>query len=466
MANTGTLVNDRISPAKTILMLAWPVFIEQVLTTLVQSVDTAMVGSLGKTATASVSISATPMMMINGIVMSFGIGFTALIARSVGAQNYERANSLTRQAMTTVILMGVPLALICFFLSAAVPRWMGAEPDVLVLATGYNKIMALSMVFRTMTMVLTAIYRGFGDTRTPMFINAGVNIGNVIGNYFMIYQPHNVKLFGRTIHVWGAGWGVAGAARASTGTAIIGSLILVSLTFLRPSRLQVSFKQSFKLEKQDIKDVSTISMPAMFERFTMGAAGVVIASTVASLGTLAVASNSLASTAESFCYMPGFAFGAAATTLMGQSIGAERYDLAERYVHTCIKMAMVLMLFMSSLLFIFAPQILSLFTPDAEVIALGTVLLRILAVIQVPYMVSMIDSGALRGAGDTKVLFYITLMSMWGVRVLGATICVKVLGLGVPFVIICMDADNIVRMICFRIRFLQGKWKTHRIGAH
>ncbi len=464
MANTTRkLIDDTISPAKTILTLAWPVFIEQVLSTLVQSVDTAMVGSLGKNATASVSISASPMMLINGIVMSFGVGFTALIARSVGAGDYKRANSLTRQTMTTVLVMGIPLALICFLLSRAVPRWMGAEPDVLVLATAYNRIMALSMVFRTMTMMLTAIYRGFGDTTTPMLINVGVNLGNVVGNYFLIYKTHNVDILGRSFRIWGAGLGVRGAAWASTGTAIIGSVILILITFLRPSRIQISLKDSFRLVKKDIQDVTKISLPAMFERLTMGGASIVIASTVASLGTVAVAANSLASTAESFCYMPGFAFGRAATTLMGQSLGAGRPDLAEKYVNTCIKMAVRLMFVRSSLMFIIAPQIIGIFTPDPDVIDLGSVLLRILAVIQVPYIISMIDSGALRGAGDTKVLFYITLLSMWGVRVLGATICVRFLHLGVPSVIVCMDLDNIVRMICFRIRFKQGKWKNLKI---
>ncbi len=454
-----TLIDENVKPSTTILLLAWPVFIEQVLSTLVHSVDTAMVGALGANATAGVSISGTPMMLINGIVMSFGMGFTALIARMVGAQNYERAHSLTRQALTTVMMMGIPMSILCWFLAPYIGVWMGAEPEVAVIAAGYNKIMALGMIFRTLTMVLSAIHRGYGDTKTPMIINTSVNLANVVGNYLLINPTHDVTLFGNTFTVWGAGWGVNGAAASTSGTIALGAIAMLLLTFLRPSRLQISIKDSFKLNKEDMQAVTKISIPLVLERFVMGAASVVIATTVASLGTIAVASNSLASTIESFCFMPGFAFQSAATTLTGQSLGAERPDLGEKYVATCIKMASVLMLIGSTLMFIFSPQLMTLFTPDPQVIQTGSELVKLLATIQVPYMISMIHSGALRGAGDTKVPFYMTLFSMWCVRVLGATIFIRVLGLSIHWVIVAMNSDNIVRMLLFWSRFKKGEWK-------
>ncbi len=459
---TKSLIDENVKPSTTILLLAWPVFIEQVLSTLVHSADTAMVGALGATATASVSISGTPMMLINGIVMSFGMGFTALIARMVGAQNYERANSLIRQALSTVLMLGIPLSLVCYFLSDDIPVWMGAEADVVALATGYNKIMAYAMIFRTLTMVMSAIYRGYGDTKTPMVINTSVNIANVIGNYLLINPTHDVTLFGKTFTIWGAGWGVNGAAASTAITIAIGAVVILTLTFVKPSRMQISFKDSFKLNPTDMQAVTKISLPLMAERFVMGVASVVIASTVASLGTIAVASNSLAGTIESFCFMPGFAFQSAATTLIGQSLGAERPDLGEKYVATCIKMASVLMRIGSTLMFIFSPQLMTLFTPDPQVIKTGSELVKLLALIQVPYMISMIHSGALRGAGDTKVPFYMTLFSMWCVRVLGATIFIRVLGLGIHWVIVAMNTDNVVRMFLFWKRYKTGEWKKLR----
>ncbi len=461
-SRTRNLIDENVKPSTTILLLAWPVLVEQILSTLVHSVDTAMVGSLGAVATASVSISGSPMMLINGIVMSFGMGFTALIARMVGAQNYERANSLIRQALTSVLMLGIPMALLCFALSEKIPMWMGAAPDVLVLATSYNKIIALGMIFRTLTMVLSAIYRGYGDTKTPMLINTSVNLANVVGNYLLIYAPHDVTLFGKTFHVWGAGWGVNGAAASTSLTIAIGAIVLLVMTFTRDTRLKISLKDSFKLVKEDMQSVTKISIPLMGERFVMGAASVILASTVASLGTIAVASNSLASTIESFCYMPGFAFGSAATTLTGQSLGAERPDLGERYVATCIKMASVVMAIGSTLMFIFSPQLMTLFTPDAQVVQTGSELVKLLATIQIPYIISQIHAGALRGAGDTKVPFYITLVSMWGVRVVAATIFIRVMGLSIHWVIVAMNTDNVVRMILFWLRYKAGAWKMLR----
>ena len=459
MSGRRILIDDRVKPSTTIFLLAWPVLIEQILSTLVHSVDTAMVGSLGAVATASVSISGTPMMLINGIVMSFGMGFTALIARSVGAQDYDRARGLTRQALVTVLMMGIPISILCYSLSETIPRLMGAEPDVLVLATQYNKIMALAMIFRTLTMVLSAIYRGYGDTKTPMVINTCVNLANVVGNYLLIYPTHEVNLFGNTFTVWGAGWGVAGAAASTTGTIIIGATVMLLMTFMRKAPQQIHLGESYRLVKRDIQAVMRISVPMMFERFVMGGASVIIASTVASLGTIALASNSLAATVESFSLMPGFAFGSACTTLVGQSLGAERPDMVDRYVNTTIKISVTVMGIASVLMFIFSPQLVSLFTPDAAVIKTGGELVKLLALIQVPYIISQIHSGALRGAGETKSLFVITLISMWGVRVLGATLFVRVLGWGIHWVVIAMDTDNIVRMVLYWFRYKRDDWK-------
>ncbi len=453
------LIDDRVKPSTTIMLLAWPVLVEQILSTLVHSADTAMVGALGANATAAVSISGTPMMLINGIVMSFGMGFTALIARSVGAQDYERARSLTRQALVTVLLLGLPISALCFSLSEAIPKWMGAEPDVLVLATGYNQIIAVGRFFMTLTMVLSAIYRGYGDTKTPMIVNTSVNLGNIVGNYLLINPTHDVTLFGKTFTIWGAGWGVNGAAVSTAGTIMIGAIVMLVMTFVRKAPQQIHIGESFKLQKHDMDAVMKISVPMMFERFVMGGASVIIASTVASLGTVAIASNSLAATVESFSLMPGFAFGSACTTLVGQSLGANRPDMVDKYVNTTIKISVTIMGIASVLMFIFSPQLISLFTPDAQVIQTGGELVKLLALIQVPYIISQIHSGALRGAGETKSLFIITLISMWGVRVLGATLFIRVLGWGIHWVIVAMDTDNIVRMVLYYLRYRKDDWK-------
>ena len=279
----------------------------------------------------------------------------------------------------------------------------------------------------------------------------------------MIYPTHDVNLFGKSFTVWGAGLGVRGAAISSAATIAVGAFVLLFLTFTRESDIKISLKDSFKLQEKDMEQVMSVSIPVMLERFTMSGASVIIASTVSSLGTVAIASNSLAATVESFCIMPGFAFQQASTTLVGQSMGARRPDMAEKYVTRAIRIAVSVMIVLASIMAIFSNQLVALFTPDAEVIKTGGELVKLLAVIQAPYIVSMIHSGALRGAGDTKSPLIITLASMWGVRVLGATVLIRVMGLGIHYVIIAMDTDNIVRMLLFWRKYAKGEWKTKEI---
>lgn len=458
---TFSIVDESANPWKIIILLAWPIFLEQILVSLVQAVDTAMVGSLGANATASVAISQSPNMMINGVIMAMGVGFTSLVARSVGAGDTERAKSLIRQAILLVIAIGLPLAVLCFCLARHIPMWMGGAEDILDTAATYNRIFACGMLFRGMTMVLTAIYRGFGDSKTPMKINIAVNLMNVVGNFLMIYPTRQLSVFGVEFTMFGFGWGVAGAATATALSTIIGSLALLGVTFFRKSELQLSFKDDFRPNWKEISSVFRISFPAMCERFVMSGASVIVASTVASLGTVAVASQNLAGTAESLSFMPGFAFGTAATTLFGQSIGAKRPELGKKYVSYTIRLGAAVMFVMTLVMFFGSRFIMSIFTPDEAVIEMGSVLVKILALIQVPQMIAMVYSGALKGAGDTKSPFLVALFSMWGVRVLGVTICVRLLGMGMTALCTCMCTDNVVRFILFSTIYRREKWRKH-----
>ena len=449
-----SVVDESRRPSFTIVMLAWPVFIEQILVSLVSYVDTAMVGSMGANATAAVSISNSPNMLVNGTIMAVGVGFTAMISRSIGAEDLQRAKDLMRQALLVVVALGLPLMCLLLLLAEKIPLWMGAQAEILPDAAVYNRIIAASLIFRTMSMIITSIMRGYGDTKTPMFVNNGV-----IGNFLLIYPTRAISLFGMEFTMIGAGWGVAGAAAATSGSATIGALIMLAVLFLKKGPMQLSIKGEYMPDWAILKTVFRISLPAAFERIAMSSGGIITTSTVATLGTVAVAANSLYLTAESMCFMPGFAFSTAATTLVGQSLGAKRPDLAEKYVKITAKIASVVMLFMSVLLYVFAGPILRMFTPDLAVIALGTICLQYDAFIQVPQMLAQVLAGALRGAGDTKWTFIIITVSMWGVRILGTVIGIRVLNFGLEAACLAMCADQCVRCILFFLRYRTGKWK-------
>ena len=455
-----SVVDANRKPISTIFMLAWPVFLEQILVSMVNYVDTAMVGSLGAYATASVSISNSPNMLVNGLIMSLGVGFTAMISRAIGAEDLERAKNLMRQALTMVIMLGVPLMTVLICLAGKIPQWMGAEADVLPHAMLYNRIFACSLIFRCMSMLITSMMRGYGDTKTPMFVNMGVNVVNVLGNFLMIYPTRQLTVFGVTFTMIGCGWGVAGAAAASSLSSTCGALTMLCVLFLRKGPLQLDFKGRFLPDMALLKNVLRISLPAAFERVAMSLGGIINNSTIASLGTVAFAANSLYLTAESMCFMPGFAFATAATTLVGQSLGAKRPDLAEKYVKTIAVLGSCVMAVLGSGLFLFAKPILSMFTPDPAVIALGTICLQYDAFIQVPQMLAQIFSGALRGAGDTKWTFIIIASSQWTLRILGTVICIRVLGFGLQAACLAMCADQCMRCCLFFLRYRTGKWKT------
>lgn len=458
------LTNENIHPIKVIAWLAWPVFLEQILATLVSFADTAMVGALGPNATASVSISNSVVFLLNGAVMALGVGITAYVARSVGAKDYEAAKAYIRHAILILLCLGIPLSIFMLAMHRAIPAWMGADPEILDTAAQYVLITSSFRVFALATMMLSSVFRGIGDTKTPLFINAGVNVLNVVGNYFLINPCHTVSVLGLNIWVPGAGWGVAGAAAATGISWVVGGSLMAILLFIRKGPTQISIRDSWKPDWALIKRVVKISVPAVLERICMSGAGIISAKAIASLGTAVVAANSIFSTAESMSFMPAMAFQTSATTLVGQSLGAKKPKLAEKYVWYNIALGAIILSFAGVALYVFSEQLCGLFTPDAEVRALAAKSLRIVSVIQPIQSMAWIFAGALRGAGDTKWPFYITAICNWGIRTLGVVICIYVFHLSLPATIVCMCLDNTARCIWMWLRFRAGHWKTAIAG--
>ena len=458
------LTNENNSPVKTILFLAWPLFLEQILSTLVSFADTAMVGSLGKTATAAISISNSFVFLINGVVMALGVGLTAYVARSIGAKDYKAAKEYIRHALIMLFIVGLPLALIPAFLYRHIPVWMGAETDYLSLAQEYLLITSVFRIFSMAMMVLGSVFRGRGDTKTPFRINVVVNILNIVGNYLLIHDNHIIPLHIDFLNIhWnipmiGANLGVNGAAISTGVSWLLGGCTLAIMLFAKKDPTQISVHDSFKPDFQVIKRVFSLSIPAMLERFCMSASGIVVTKAIATLGTTAVAANAVFGTAESLSFMPGFAFATAATTLVGQSLGAKKPDLAKRYVRHTVLLGAVTMTAAGIFLYVFATPLVTIINPDQDVVALARSCLKIVAYIQPVQVIAWIIAGALRGAGDTKWPFYITAAGNWFVRALGAALCIYVFKTGLEVAVICMCADQAIRAVFMYLRYRTGKW--------
>nr|SIP63218.1 MATE efflux family protein [uncultured bacterium] len=453
------LTDERISPFKVIAWLAWPLFLEQILSTLVSFADTAMVGALGVNATASISISNSFVFLLNGVVMALGTGLTAYVARSVGARDFEAARSYIRHAIILLVLVGLPIALIPCALHRQIPRWMGAEEEIMDQASAYLLITSMFRIFTMAMMVLGSVFRGRGDTKTPLRINVFVNIINIVGNYLLINAPHTVRLLSLDIPIWGAGWGVIGAAVSTGASWLVGGSVLAIMLFVKKDPSQISLRDSFRPDVGVIKRVVDLSIPAMLERFCMSFAGIIVTKCIASMGTVVLAAHSVASTAESISFMPAFAFATAITTLVGQSLGAKKPDLAVRYTHWTIGISAAVMVLAGVILYVFAEPLVRIITPDERAVALAKTCLRIVAFIQPIQTAAWVFAGALRGAGDTKWPFYITAFCNWGIRTAGVYLCVRVFHLGLPYAVLCMCIDNLVRCICTWLRFRGRKWE-------
>ena len=442
-----------------IFTLAWPVFLEQIFTTLVSYADTAMVGALGKNATASVTISNSPVFLLNGIIMSLGVGITTLVAQATGAGEKALVKKLIRHAIMIIIYLGIPITAVIAALYRAIPQWMGADPEILDTAAQYNLIVASGRLFSLMSMTLNSVFRGYGDTKTPLKANLSMNIVNVIGNYFLINKTREVTWFKRlTFTMPGAGWGVAGAAAATAFGMFVAGMITLFVAFKRKNGFEISLKESYRIDWKLMKKIFRISLPAMLERFCMSSSGIFVTRAIATLGTVALAANSLALTAESMSFMPGFAFQMAATTLVGQCIGANRMDRAKEFSRTTCAIAAVVMLFTGTALYVFARPIISFFTPDEDVILLSAKCLQVLAVMQIPQVLCWVFGGVLRGAGDTKYNFYVTASTNWLIRTLFSILLIRVFHLGVVEIHYVMVVECLVRLFFLFLRYRSGKW--------
>ena len=439
-----------------IFVLAWPAILEQIMITLVQYVDTAMVGSLGSAATAAVGLTASTTWLFGGLFGASSVGFSVQVAQHLGAGRNEDAKRVTWQALRFTGIFGVLVGAIGVALSFPLPAILHAQEGIRADASLYFRIIACAMPCTLAANMFSAILRCAGDTKTPMILNVLINALNVCLNFLFIYPVRTVSLFGASFTMWGAGWGVGGAAFASALSTATVSVLFLLVLFYKKSPIRISVKQRYPFEKACLLTVWRLGLPVALERTLTSLAQVIITGLIAGVGTVAVAANHLAVTAESLSYMPAFGVSTAATTLVGQSIGAERKDLAKHFARLISWLGIGVMTLGGVILYVFAPQLIMIFSSEPEVIELGTQILRIVAFAEPLFGASIVASGALRGAGDSKVPFLLSLGTMWGVRVTLSLLLVKPLGL--PGVWLAMTAELCARGLVFMIRLYRGRW--------
>ena len=418
MSKSLNLLDRSIPTWKLVIMLAWPSIIEQLLHTAVNYVDTAMVGSIGTYATAAIGVCTSTIFLLMGVMNATGLGFSVMVARKIGEGNHEEARTILRQSMLAVVVVGLSLTLLVeLILAPNLPRWMGAEPDVLPHAITYFRVIGANYLLNTGMIMATNMLRCMGDTKTPLKFNILTNLVNVVGNFLLIYPTRQLTVGSLTFTMPGAGWGVGGAAAATALATAFSAVCLLSVLFLRKGPLQISLRDDYKPQPDILKQAFHLGVPSFLERAVISGGQIVSTAMISGLGTAALAAHQLANSGESLCYMPIFGFSIAATTLVAQNLGAGDKERAFKQGAWSTWMSVGVMCTASAIMFALAPNIIDLFSNDAAVIALGGRVLRIEAFAEPFYAACLVASGVFQGAGSTLMSTVITAAGMWGIRV-------------------------------------------------
>lgn len=443
---------------KRLWQLSWPAIVEQLLVTMVSYVDTAMVGVLGAAGTAAVSVNAAPLWLGNGLLTGVGVGYSVQLSNAVGAGDDKRAREILRQGVLAVAVVGLAVLLIYQSLAGVLPKWLGAKEDVLPQAVAYLRLYTLASPFTAASFIFSAMLRCMGNTRTPLYFNTAANGLNVLMNFLMIYPTRTANLFGYTLLIPGAGLGAAGAAAASAiSLTVAGSAMLVAGIRQGP-RFRVHLRECFRPQKDIIRQAVYLGLPSAVERATINLGQIATTAMVASLGTVALAANQIATTAEGLCYLPAYGISYAGVALVGQSVGAGSRKEASAYGTLAAKLGFLFTTGTAAVLFLIAPLLTGLFNSDPQVSQLAAQMLRIVVFSEPFFALSIVCAATLRGALDVRFPMVVSLASMWGVRIVLALLMVYGLKLGLAGVWLAMDIDLIVRGILCALRWRSGRW--------
>ncbi len=438
---------------KTIISLAWPTMLEQLMQTAVQYIDLIMVGTLGTVATAAVGATTTVNWLVNSSISALGVGFLSYIAKAIGAGEKEKAKKASAQAVFVTLLVGIFFTIVTLSLSNLVPVWMQVEGEVQSLAAQYFFVLYMPMLFRASTTVFGTVLRAAGDTKTPMRAGLAVNLINVIFNFILIYPTREIEIFSQKITVFGMGMGVIGAAIASAISFVVGGILITVALFKHP--LVSPKKQRFLPDKEILLPCLKVALPNMLQRFGTSLGYVFFAAMINSLGEISTAAHTVANTVESAFYIPGYGMQAAAATLAGNAVGAKDKDKLKNLSKLLTVIETLLMIVSGTLLFIFAPDMIKLFSDDQNVIALGATVLRMVAVSEPFFGISIIMEGMLQGMGKTLQPFVYNIIGMWGIRIVGTFICTQILSFGLESAWACMIAHNLLLCTLFCIFWIR-----------
>ena len=425
-----------------IVSLSIPSILAQISATVMFFIDASMVGHLGAKASAAIGLVETTGWLMGGLGSAANMGFSVQVAHFIGANDMEAARRVLRQSIVCCMVWALVISLTALCVSPYLPYWLGGNDEIARDASLYFAIFGLSGIFFQMEGLAGSMLKCSGNMKIPSALNIGMCVMDVVFNYIFIYI---------------LGMGVMGAAMG-TGLAMLVTACAMMYFLLVKSKMLslVGRPGSFKPKEDTIRTAVKIGAPMGLQHMLMGGAYIVSTLIVAPLGTIAIAAHSLAITVESLCYMPGYGIAEAATTLVGQGIGAGQRLLTRSFARMSVGLGIGVMTVMGVLMWIFAPELMGLMSPVEEVITLGTQVLRIEAWAEPMFAAAIVCNGVFIGAGDTIIPAAMSLVSMWAVRLtLAATLAPKY---GLKGVWTAMLTELLFRGSIFLIRLFKGRW--------
>lgn len=446
--------NDKLN---LIFQLSLPSILAQVTNVMMFFIDQAMVGRLGAQAAASIGLVESTTWLFGGIAGAVSMGFSVQVAHFIGANDFEKARQVVRHGIITAFCMSLLIMLIAAIVSQPLPYWLRGGADIAPDASRYFLIFAMAAPFFQMNNLASSMLKCEGNMRIPSLLSVVVCVLDVVFNFLLIFPSRSISLLGIDIFIPGAGLGVTGAAIGTGLAYVVVSLTQSWMAFFRSKILSVRInRERFVFVGSYLKNAFNIGAPMALQMFLMSSAQVISTAIVAPLGNFAIAANTFAITAESLCYMPGYGIGDAATTLIGQSMGAGRSDLCRSFARMTVWSGMIIMAVMGVVMYFFAHDMMAIMTPVSEIQQLGAQSLRIEAFAEPMYAASIVTYSVCVGAGDTLRPALINLSSMWFVRLTLAYLLAKDYGL--PGVWTAMAIELTFRGTLFLIRLYRGKW--------
>ena len=425
-----------------IVSLSIPSILAQISATIMFFIDASMVGHLGAKASAAIGLVETTGWLMGGLASAANMGFSVQVAHFIGANDFEAARRVLRQSLICCLIWALVISLTAIAISPSLPYWLGGTEDIAHDASLYFAIFGFSGIFFQMEGLAGSMLKCSGNMKIPSILNIGMCVMDVCFNYLFIYILD---------------MGVMGAA-VGTGVAMLITAALMLYFLLVKSKMLSLVKRSgsFKPKSDTVRTAFKIGAPMGFQHLLMGGAYVVSTMIVAPLGTVAIAAHSLAITVESLCYMPGYGIAEAATTLVGQGIGAGQHSLTRSFARMSVGLGVAVMTVMGVLMWTFAPELMGIMSPVEEVVAQGTQVLRIEAWAEPMFAAAIVCNGVFIGAGDTLIPAIMSLGSMWAVRLtLAATLAPK---FGLKGVWTAMAIELTFRGSIFLTRLFKGGW--------